>query len=152
MTTATQLFEVSSTGKWIEGLKTEINIRDFSPVVVDEPKNLGGTDLAPNPVEYVLAGLTSCTSVMIGLIAKELDFSYSNVSFQNKGTLDLRGLAGDPNVSPHFQTVSYEVQITTDEDDEKLHALIDAVEKRCPVLNLIKDAGVKVSANWVRSK
>lgn len=150
MTTTAQLFEVSSTGKWVSGLKTEISIRDFSPVFVDEPKALGGKDEAPNPVEYVLAGLTSCTSVMIALIAKEQDFSYSAVEFSNKGTLDLRGLAGDPNVSPHFETVSYNVDITTDESNDKIEALRVAVENRCPVLNLLKDANVKINANWTK--
>lgn len=143
-----QLFEVRSKGKWISGVKTEVSIRDFAPIIVDEPANLGGTDEAPNPVEYVLAGLTSCTSVMISLIAKEQNFAYSAVNFSNNGTLDLRGISGDPDVSAHFQTVSYEVEITTEESDEKLADLIDAVEKRCPVLNLLKDAGVEVNAQW----
>lgn len=149
--TAEKLFKISSTGKWTHGLHTEVKVRDFAPMIVDEPKSFGGTNEAANPLEYLLTGLTGCTSVMIALISKELDFSYSAVEFSNNGTLDLRGLAGDPTVSAHFQTVSYEVHITTAESDEKLAALIDAVEKRCPILNLIKDAGVKVDSQWIKN-
>lgn len=150
--TKAQIFKVSSKGKWSHGLNTEVTVRDFSPIIVDEPEALGGTNEAPNPVEYVLAGLTGCTSVMIALIAEEHNFSYSAVEFSNNGSLDLRGLAGNPDVSAHFQTVSYEVNITTSESDEKLATLIEAVDKRCPVLNLLKDAGVDVSSQWIKTK
>jgi hypothetical protein len=33
--------------------KTVVKARDFQ-IVIDEPKNMGGTDHGPNPVEYVL--------------------------------------------------------------------------------------------------
>ena len=32
-------------------------------LVVDEPNDLGGTDEAANPVEYILAGLAGCINV-----------------------------------------------------------------------------------------
>lgn len=69
-----ELTIMNTSGKWESGLKTSISIRDFAPVIVDEPANLGGTNEGPNPLEYVLAGLSSCTSVMIALIAKEQKF------------------------------------------------------------------------------
>ncbi|OIJ16348.1 osmotically inducible protein C [Anaerobacillus alkalilacustris] len=145
-----QLLEVETNGKWEQGLKTSISIRDFQPFIVDEPKNLGGTDEGPNPVELVLGALSSCTSVMIAFIAKEQKFSYRQVEFKNTGTLDLQGLMGVEGVSPHFQTVSFEVIIKTDETDERTAKLKEAVEKRCPVMNLLLDAGVKVESNWIK--
>jgi hypothetical protein len=33
--------------------KTVVTARDFQ-IIIDEPKDLGGTDDGPNPVEYVL--------------------------------------------------------------------------------------------------
>src|SRR3954465_4118517 len=107
--TKAQLLKVETSGKWESGLKTSISIRDFSTLIVDEPKSLGGTDEGPNPVEYVLAALTSCTSVMIALISKEKKFSFQGVDFKNNGILDLQGLMGVEGVSPHFQSVSFDV-------------------------------------------
>jgi len=148
--TTQQLLKVNTSGKWESGLKTSISIRDFSPLIVDEPKSLGGTDEGPNPVEYVLAGLSSCTSVMIGIISKEKSFSYQGVDFVNDGTLDLQGLMGVEGISPHFQHVNFDVIISTNEDLSRIEELKEEVEKRCPVYNLLIDAGVKVETNWIK--
>lgn len=42
---------------WEDGTKNNALIRDFSPLVIDEPDLFGGTNKGPNPVEYMLAGL-----------------------------------------------------------------------------------------------
>ncbi len=151
MATTAQLLKVATEGKWEKGLQTSINIRNFETIIVDEPKSLGGTDEGPNPVELVLAGLSSCASVMIAFIAKEQNFSYADVKFKNEGTLDLRGLQGVEGVSPHFQSVTFDVYFNTEESQERINALKEEVERRCPVLNLLADAGIKVEGNWVKA-
>jgi putative redox protein len=37
----------------------------------DEPFSFGGTDLAPDPHDYLMASLGACTSMMIGLQARK---------------------------------------------------------------------------------
>lgn len=143
-----QLLEMKTSGKWEAGLKTSVSIRDFSALIVDEPKSLGGTDEGPNPIEYVLAALSSCTSVMIGIISKEKKFSYQGVDFENSGVLDLQGLMGVEGVSPHFQSVNFDVIFRTQEPDSRIGELKEEVEKRCPVYSLLKDAGVRIESNW----
>lgn len=146
-----QLMKVETSGEWKQGLQTSIKIRDFKPIIVDEPKTLGGTDEGPNPVELVLASLSSCASIMIAFISKELKFTYTDIEFKNEGTLDLRGLQGVEGVSPHFQSVEFNVVIHTEESEERIEALKNEVERRCPVLNLLADAGVKVEGEWVKA-
>ncbi|KXH84035.1 OsmC family protein [Sporosarcina sp. HYO08] len=145
-----QLIKIETSGVWTGGVQTEIKVRQFEPFIVDEPKSLGGKDEGPNPLEFVLAGLSSCASVMIALIAKEQKFSYEAVEFKNAGELDVRGLRGVEGVSPHFQSVNLDVFIKTEESDERLEQLKEAVEKRCPVINLLIDAGVNVTSNWIK--
>ena len=48
---------------WKGGFRSEARIRDFGPMVSDEPGALGGTDTGPNPVEQVLAALGNCLAV-----------------------------------------------------------------------------------------
>jgi len=148
--TTKQLLKIGTSGNWEGNLKTSVSARDFSPFIVDEPESLGGTNEGPNPIEYVLGGLTGCTLVMIALIAKEKNFSFQGVEFKNNGTIDLRGLMGVEGVSPHFQSVKFEAIFTTDESDSRIEELKEEVEKRCPVFNLIKDAGVKIESNWYK--
>ncbi|MGG0186053.1 OsmC family protein [Bacillus rhizoplanae] len=145
-----RLLKVQTSGKWEGGLKTSISIRDFSELIVDEPRKLGGTDEGPNPIEYVLAALSSCTSVMIGFISKEKNFSYQGVDLENNGTLDLQGLMGVKGVLTHFQSVNFDVIFTTHEHDSRIAELKEEVEKRCPVYNLLKDAGVRIESNWYK--
>lgn len=146
--TTKQLLQVETSGEWTGGVQTKINIRSFEPLIVDEPQSLGGRNEGPNPVELVLAGLSSCTSVMIAIIAKEQKFSYEAAEFSNSGELDLQGLMGVKGVSPHFQSVQFDVVLTTDESDERIELLKQAVEARCPVMNLLLDANVPVQSTW----
>ncbi|MBO0995368.1 OsmC family protein [Bacillus sp. SD088] len=152
MTSTKTLLKVETAGKWESGVKTSIQIRDFDSFVIDEPTSLGGTDEGANPVEFVLAGLSGCTSVMIALIAKEQNFSFDGVDFKNIGEIDLQGLKGVAGVSPHFQSVTFDVIVKTNENDERLQALKKEVEKRCPVMNLLLDAGVPVQSTWKRAE
>jgi hypothetical protein len=41
--------------------------------------------------------------------------------------------------------------VKTDEDEDRLREVVKETEARCPVFNLIKDAGVELECVWVRS-
>lgn len=148
---SSHLLEVAAHSQWQSGVQTHSQIRDFSPVVMDEPTVLGGENQGPNPLEYLVASLNGCKGVMIPLIAKELNFEFSELSFDTKGLIDLRGLMGQPGVSTHFQTLTFLVNIKTKESDERLHALQEAVSARCPVYNLLRDAKVDIHTQWTRT-
>jgi uncharacterized OsmC-like protein len=148
MTQSSTLVKVSAAGKWESGVKTNISVRNFPNFSIDEPVELGGTDTAPNPVEYVLAGLNGCNGVMIPLVAQELNFTFSGVDFETTGIIDTRGLMGVEGVSPHFQKLRFQVNIQTEESEERVEQLKNEVERRCPVFNLFVDAGIKIDTKW----
>lgn len=144
------ILEVAAQSEWQSGLQTHSQIRDFNTVVMDEPKALGGANAGPNPLEYLVASLNGCKGVMIPLIAKELGFEFSELSFDTQGVVDLRGLMGEPGVSTHFQRLTFHVTIKTNESEERLQALQTAVSTRCPVYNLLRDAKVELDTQWTR--
>lgn len=150
MSDTTTLVKVSASGKWISGVETELNVRNFSPFVTDEPVFLGGTDKGPNPMEYVVGAFIGCYSVMISLISQEFEFAYNEVEFNTTGIIDTRGLMGVEGVSPHFQKIRLNVHIETSEVDERIVQLQESVEKRCPAFNLFKDAGIPLDVKWIR--
>jgi uncharacterized OsmC-like protein len=37
----------------------------------DEPVSFGGADVAPDPLDYLMASLGACSSMMVGLLARK---------------------------------------------------------------------------------
>ena len=109
MSTATQhqpkLYTAHAWGEWTGGVRSEITIRHFAPVVMDEPESLGGNDTGPNPMEYVLGALIGCKTVIFAMVAQEHGLAYTDLKFELKGTLDVRGLEGVEGVRPYFQSI-----------------------------------------------
>ena len=52
----------SSQSQVTTGFRSQAQLRHFQ-VQIDEPRALGGTDTAPNPVELLLAALGSCQEI-----------------------------------------------------------------------------------------
>ncbi|OLN21323.1 osmotically inducible protein C [Domibacillus antri] len=148
MAQTSSLVKVSAAGKWVSGVKTDISIRNFPTFSMDEPEALGGIDAGAMPLEYILAALNGCKGVMIPLVAKELDFVFSGIDFEATGIVDIRGLKGEEGVSTYFQKVRFKANIHTEESVERIEELKKEVERRCPVLNLFIDAGIKLDIEW----
>lgn len=131
------------------GLATEVTFTDHS-FTFDEPSAHGGTDLGPTPLQGVLGALCGCEAVTFGRTAREMEFAYDGIDFEAEFTIDVRGRNGVRGVVPHFRTVRVEARVTSDEDDAAFKAVTEETEARCPVLNLIKDAGVRLEFRWIR--
>lgn len=142
------LVKIGAKAEWEEGVRSTHVIRNFEPFSMDEPKSLGGTDTGANPLEHIAAALNGCKAVMIPIIAKEQNFTFSNIRLETVGTLDARGLMGDKNVKTYFQEIDFVLEIETKESDERINKLKEAVEARCPVYNLFTDAGIPVKVTW----
>jgi len=128
--------------------RTEIRVRDFEIVATDEPSTLGGTNTAPSPLETVLVALVGCDGVIINGVAKAMRFAYSGVDFDCTGQIDIRGPKGVPGVRPYFEAVTLTITLHTDEPEARIEKLKFNVENRCPVMNLLKDAGVVLDVTW----
>lgn len=128
--------------------RTEITIDDFAPYAIDEPKTSGGGGTGPTPLQVLLGSLCSCKAVMIHNIASTMNFDYEGVELEAAGSLDLRGPKGVPGIRPYFESVDMSIVIFTEESEERVEQLAKNAENRCPVMNLLRDAGAKVTANW----
>lgn len=131
-------------------LRTEIDCGEFGIMVTDEPVAHGGTGEGPSPLQTVLAALCGCESVTFSRTAAEMGFQYAGIDFEAMYTIDIRGRLGERSVRPHFQTVRVQATVRTDESEERLRAVVEETEVRCPVFNLFKDAQINVEMLWVR--
>lgn len=125
---------------------------EYGAFVTDEPTAHGGTGEGPSPLQAVLGALCGCESVTFHRTAKEFDFSYEGISFDAEFSIDIRGRMGVRGVRQHFQSIRVVATVVTSESTERLAEVVEETEARCPVYNLISDAGVKAQMQWVRKE
>jgi uncharacterized OsmC-like protein len=131
-------------------MKTVIDYGEFGIGVTDEPAAHGGESAGPSPLQAVLGALCGCEAVTFRRTATEMNFEYDRLEFEAAFTIDIRGRMGDRAVRPHFQTVKVLISVVTSSSEEDLAAVIEETEARCPVMNLLIDAGVTVDVKWQR--
>ena len=107
---------------------------------VDEPEVLGGTDLAANPVQLVLASLGACQAITYRVWAAKLGIELEGVEARVEGDIDLRGFFGiDQAIRPGFTRIRLFVTIRGPESPERYQELVDAVNEHCPVLDIVSN-------------
>jgi uncharacterized OsmC-like protein len=105
---------------------------------VDEPLMIGGTDVGPNPVELVLAALGTCQAITYRVWAAVLGIQLDDVRFETEGDIDLGGLFGlAEGVRPGFTRIHHRVVLVGPESEERYRELVDAVDRHCPVLDIV---------------
>jgi len=126
--------------------KTVVEARNFK-IIVDEPKNLGGTDDGPNPVEYVLAAFAGCLNVVGHLVAREMDIPLRGIEIEMEGDLDPAKFMGkDTEERAGYKEIRVSLKPDADAEEETLQAWMTAVKARCPVSdNLANATPVKVT-------
>lgn len=106
--------------------------RSFT-IVSDEPRELLGTDTAPNPQELLLSALNAC--MMVGYVAQAAvrGITLEDCRIETEGELDLRGFLGlDDQVSPGYRRISYTVTLEGDGTREQYEEIHQAVMATSP--------------------
>lgn len=121
-----------------EDLRCSAKVRDFAPIVIDEPPELGGADAGVNPVELLLVALGTCQEIMYGAYASVMGVPLNSVKVNLRGYLDLRGLLSiDAAIPSGYQKITFETEVDSPADTETLMKLVQIVESHCPVLDTL---------------
>ena len=128
------------------GLAVENESRGFK-LIMDEPAELGGTDLGMNPVEALLTALGSCLVIVVSAFAPAHGIKVEDLVVETEGDLDTDGfLKGKEGVRPGYQNVRFTIRFKSDASEEKLREFKKFVESRCPVSDTLMN-GTTVIAN-----
>ena len=99
----------------------------------DEPVSAGGGNLAPDPYDYLLAGLGACTSMMVGLHARQnrLPLENINVSLRHS-RIHAEDCAECVTKEGMLDRIDIDVELTGSLTQEQ-HAKLMEVARKCPV-------------------
>ena len=142
-----------ATSHWSGGTGSDVTITEFlsngaaaSPagrhfkLKVDEPHVLGGADAAPNPVEYLAAGLCGCITAGIATNAELFGIALDKIQVDVDVNFDVTGLlAVDRSVPTGSTGIKYTVRLkggdgVTRAQLEKCKTVIDG---KSPVRNTL---------------
>ncbi len=120
-----------------ERFRSEVRLRGHR-LTVDEPHGIGGTDAGPTPIELVLAALGTCQEITYRAFATALGIPLAGVAVTVEGDIDFRGFfAIDEHIRPGFERIRVEVRLDSSASDEALERLTAAVNRHCPVLDML---------------
>lgn len=122
-----------------EGLSgiRRIRIRDFQ-IVSDSPPAFAGYDLGPGSPEILLGSLASCLVHTWLIHAADQQVPLDELETEVSGQLDARsGRPGFEDVPVYPHNITYRVHVTSPAAREAIEAVDQAVQRLCPVLNLL---------------
>ncbi len=116
-----------------KGHQMLVKARDLE-FYIDEPKEMGGHNLGPNPIEYLMTGLVGCMNVVGQIVAREMKIVIGNIEFIATAPLNVDGLLGKPTEDRvGLKKIKIKVKVESNAAEATLQQWFDTVEKRCPV-------------------
>lgn len=123
------------------GFRTEIGCSH--PFVIDQPKNSGGTDEGPNPLEIFLSSLPACLCAIGRIIAMQRRINLRGIEVEVEGDIDKDFLMGKTTEGrAGFTEIRSFVKIDADLTDEEKTAFLHEIEKRCPIADNMAEKSV----------
>lgn len=105
---------------------------------VDEPLSLGGTEIAPDPYDYLLAALGSCTSMTIGYYARRQKIPLADVTVTLRHSrIHAKDCEECDTKVGMLDRIDLDVQLTGPISPEQ-HAKLMEVAAKCPVHRTLK--------------
>lgn len=145
------------TSEHVRNYQVVSQIRDLT-LTLDEPKELGGRNSGPTPLETVLAALNSCSAMIVHVLRREMGFEVRHLRIQTTGYIEVRRVEMKrtgkkySEVEPlidHYDRVVQKFYVTTSEPPERLSKLREDVERLCPLQVLFRTAGVPMETEWI---
>lgn len=146
-------FKFRANNHWINGSLSRSDIKDFYAgnkehtgrdktliVDADQPAFLGGSNIAPNPVEHLLHSLNSCLSTTLVYHASVQGIPLESVDVSSEGQMNARGFFGiSDEVNKGYERINVTMKVKSDADAETLTKLAmhspvyEMVSKAVPV-------------------
>jgi putative redox protein len=143
----TETFRATAPGK---GWPTTVAITDTEwTIQLDEPTEEGGKNSGPNPMQCFAASLAACQNEQAQVVAEELGVSLQGIDINLEIDLDLSGFMGKATHSDDsYKSTRLSAVVRGDLTKEQVQELGDRVDRRCPILGLLRTSGCEIVSSW----
>jgi uncharacterized OsmC-like protein len=105
---------------------------------VDEPKDVGGSESAPDPYDYLLAALGACTSMTVGLYARQKKIPLEDITVSLRHSrIHARDCEDCETKAGMLDRIDLDLKLTGPLSAEQ-HAKLMEVAGKCPVHRTLK--------------
>lgn len=125
--------------QWKKGVQNEISIRNFNSILMDEPETLGGTDQAPNPVEYLIGAAGSCFAITFEVMASQAGIQLESVEVKIEADLNASVFLGLEEGNGGILHPVIHLKAVADAPQEKLKTIAEAALSKSPVLSSLTE-------------
>jgi len=132
---------------WVEVKVTSIgNLNELveckksgNKFIISEPIHVGGQNVAPTPLEFLLSGAIGCYAAVYAFYAAKMGVNYTEFVAVARTTLDVRGHM-IPDAPPSgFQKVEIHVDVVSDAPVEVLEEIQRLALAGCPGINTLRN-------------
>ena len=119
--------------------KIKSNIRNHV-VYIDQPKESGGEDTGPTPLEYLLFSLAGCIASIGRIMANQKKIDLKSMEVKVEGQLDVETFLGKSQENrAGFKDIKVMVKIDAPLSLEEKRQFLHEIDIRCPVSDNIEN-------------
>lgn len=133
---------------WQDGSVSKTKARKFE-IKTDEPELLGGKDSGIDPIELLLASVSSCVSLGFATQAAKHGLNVEDFTIETEGDIDVRGYFGIDGARPGFQDIRYTIKVKSNASEEALKKILEIAESTSPMVDNVSN-GVRITSNLVK--
>lgn len=111
-------------------------------MIIDEPENMGGTNLGPSPIQVLLMSLAGCINITGHQVARQRGMKLNGMKIKIDGNMNPCTFIGCSfEERAGFQTISLFVEPDFDDaTKEEIDSWLKETEERCPVTDNIRQS------------
>ena len=113
-------------------------------MIIDEPENMGGTNMGPSPIQVLLMSLAGCINITGHQVARQSGMKLNGMKIKIDGNMNPCTFIGcSYEERAGFQTIGLQVDADfEDASPAEIESWLKETESRCPVTDNIKDSTI----------
>jgi putative redox protein len=107
--------------------------------IISEPVHVGGQNVAPTPLEFLLSGAVGCYAAVFAFYAAKMCVSYESFEATARADFDVRGHMMPDAPPSGFRSMTIEMRIVSDAPAETLHEIERLALVGCPGIATLRN-------------